>query len=323
MSIPRKFEINSEKLSTLQLLIDNGCNLGYAEKWIRTILRLQVLELYIDVKRYCERHGKNHDDEDERARICETTMTEVLSMINSDAQWQPLHPAMRKRLSALRLHGVYLKLAAKLISEAIDLAAVNELSLQNCKHEVSLFKLMTSNDEAARPSLRRLEVLHTEDVRIDQDETDIFNEFLYSFSTLESLIIHASGSYNLIPSLRSVLKHRSQLRSLYLHHDRNGDSTQLRQQWADANQDLHACCKLEQLAMNFPDLYLEGTVEDYPIHNFLVSSMRLRSHVRTLISIVPHLSSAQVLTDSSYAQHISLRRYVRRDPGRLYRQSIR
>lgn len=230
--------------------------------------QLRNLELYIDLRKLCDFEGYSYAEAGSRSQMSAENIVHLMVPSRVNGQ-QPLLPP--KRLSTLRLHGFNLSIAAHALRDSVDLQALEELSLQKCEDELRLLSIMTGENENARAALRRLEILRDERKPSGSDETQIFDKFLVSFDTLESLILHAPASYNLMPKFQSILSHKAQLRSLYLHFDVYDEMSEDLHEVMQPVKYLSYCDKLEQLAMDFRDIFLGGWMSNDEIVDLLVS----------------------------------------------------
>lgn len=147
-----------------------------------------------------------------------TASERIFSCIVAENQTQPQLNTLLgfQNLTVLRLRGLNLQKAAAQGFGSHAFLNLEQLSLQNCEDESSLLRLMTVTDHQGGAKLRRLEIIRGANVawnpvRSRADQAHVLDSFLSSFSTLESLVIHAPNVGFLRPDLGTVANHCNQL----------------------------------------------------------------------------------------------------------------
>lgn len=265
--------LDRNRITTLQLLVGDNWGLEHAHELFLTTSGVRNLELHLDLEDLCTSLPSNHSVKDALSQKSAEVIVQLTVPPGVDGQ-QSVLPL--KRLSALRLHGVNLSVAASALRDSVELQGLEELSLQNCEDELSLLKIMTGEDGNTRVALRRLEIMRIESTPSGHDGTHVLDKFLASFDTLESLIVHAPKSYDLKPDYQSIVPHKVHLRSLYLHFDLHDEVILYSHQVRQPVKYLPELDKLEQVAVDFHDVYLPCWIEDVEVTDLLVSPTPLK-----------------------------------------------
>ena len=281
--------VDFSHLSTIQLFIAATHHLDSARALLVAAKNLESLEICIEWSSYLRiAYGQNLD----RGEVSKDILRKLLSKSETeedeekktgeerrvgdgdrDQQPQDSGAVRLKALSTLRLRGVDLISAARLVFESVERSTLRSLSFQNCEDESLLLNLMTTMPagEVTRLRIQHLEIVQSVDRLWDEpDEIDSIDNFLDSFNTLQTLVIFVPDHHTPMASLSSISKHLA-LRTLYLEYGAGADA------WFYDSSDLSDCfsqCrKIEQLALNFPGMsyYAPHGFESLAFEGYLVS----------------------------------------------------
>ena len=204
--------------------------------------------------------------------VCQLLLDDYLKSEDFAAQRPVL--ANRAPVRVLRLNGMcFLNggtgSAAGWLAAAIPLSELTALSITNCEHGLCLLQAFAAADEKSR-HLRHLELI--ESCSRPSEQSMSIDDFLTSFDTLETLVISATKTLTLNPSLKAVANHR-QLRSLYLDCQfKPGSNPPSRYASKHVSDELTKCKLLQQLALKFPQLnHDDDFANDSETCNYLVS----------------------------------------------------
>ncbi|KAI6856016.1 hypothetical protein KC338_g8198 [Hortaea werneckii] len=176
-------------------------------------------------------------------------------------------------LRALQLRGFELSSASTKLATAIDLSRIQSLGLHHCSGMADFLGQMKPAGMLRQPSLRTLVLvarngyMGTPSDSNDNSDTAALNHLLESFTGLENLVVAAPWQGALMPGFKALANHAATLRLLYI------DCLPLPSDAEDANivtaSNLHLllgqCIKLEQLALEMPELvltYIDTEIEE-------------------------------------------------------------
>lgn len=281
--------VDFSQLSTIQLFIAATHHLDSARALLIAANNLESLEICIEWGPYLRiTYGQDLDrgevsndilrrllgqSETEEDGESKTGEEQRVGDGDRDQQAQDSGAVRFKSLSTLRLRGVDLISAARLVFESVEPSTLRSLSFQNCEDESLVLNLMRTIPTDGVTSLRiqHLEIVQSVDRVWDEpDEIESIDNFLDSFNTLQTLVIFAPDHHTPTASLSSISKHQA-LRTLYLEYGAGADA------WFYDSSELsdcfRQCRKIEQLALNFPNMsyYTHDGFESPAFLGYLVS----------------------------------------------------
>ncbi|KAK5132624.1 hypothetical protein LTR08_008823 [Meristemomyces frigidus] len=153
----------------------------------------------------------------------------------------------RKRLTlrSLQVMGLDLTKAAQLLCQAVDHTQLLALGLQQCKNTTAMLHALNPKTRVGGLKLRSL-------VLTGALRSEIFNDVLCSFDTLEYLVVRIPEKVEFRPDFKCLLPHATTLRFLYLDYAKlitRNSSERTFQIHLDTKTTFSDCVKLEQLAI--------------------------------------------------------------------------
>ncbi|KAI7467832.1 hypothetical protein KC357_g6928 [Hortaea werneckii] len=193
-------------------------------------------------------------------------------------------------LRALQLRGFELSSASARLATAIDLSRIQSLGLHHCSGMADFLGQMKPASALRHPALRTLVLvarsgfMGTPSDSNDNSDIGALNHLLESFTGLENLVVAAPWQGALMPGFKALANHAATLKLLYI------DCLPLLSDADDADDvtasNLHLllgkCIKLEQIALEMPDLvltYIDAEIEETSkkIATALAAAPRLRA----------------------------------------------
>ena len=229
-------------LTTVQLLVSFDHHLDKARKLLIAARNLHSLEISVNLHAVCSDSARYRIED--RAGVSNDILRVLLGS-------KSVHC---RAISTLRIRGFDLSHAAAHLYQAVRPSFLRILSLQYCKQEITFLRMLTakSSSETRIPlQIRHLEILKLSTLLTDARIDNAIDDFLVSFTTLESLIISAPKTHALRASPYAIAKHQNSLRTLYLEYEDN-DGHGWVNPLDEFDRYLPQCRHLEQLAMNFP-----------------------------------------------------------------------